>query len=99
MNGVTLKMSTDMAGLKKNISQNIEKIFVVLSICLVLAIFFVFYQSYQLQKTYADIINIKSEYKSYLNTLKTIIDSNIDTSSDAGLEDELDEAEKKSLNG
>ncbi len=92
-------MSTDMAGLKKNISQNIEKIFVVLSICLVLAIFFVFYQSYQLQKTYADIINIKSEYKSYLNTLKTIIDSNIDTSSDAGLEDELDEAEKKSLNG
>ncbi len=88
-----------MAGLKKNISQSIEKIFVVLSICLVLAIFFVFYQSYQLQKTYADIINIKSEYKSYLNTLKTIIDSNIDTSSDAGLEDELDEAEKKSLNG
>ena len=88
-----------MAGLKKNISQNIEKIFAGLCICLALAIFFVFYQSYQLQKTYADIINIKSEYKSYLNTLKTIIDSNIDTSSDAGLEDELDEAEKKSLNG
>jgi hypothetical protein len=99
MNGVTLKMSIDMAGSKKNILQNIEKIFVVLSIGLAFAILFVFYQSYQLQKTYSDIINIKSEYKSYLNTLKTIIDSNIDTSSEAGLEDDLDDTEKKSLNG
>jgi hypothetical protein len=99
MNGVTLKMSIDMAGSKKNILQNIEKIFVTLSICLAFAILLVFYQSYKLHKTYTDIINIKSEYKSYLNTLKTIIDSNIDTSSDAGMEDELDETEKKSLNG
>ena len=99
MNGVTLKMSIDMAGSKKNILQNIEKIFVGLSICLAFAILFVFYQSYQLHRTHADIINIKSEYKSYLNTLKTIIDSNIDTSSEAGMEDELDESEKKSLNG
>ena len=88
-----------MAGSKKNILQNIEKIFVGLSIGLAFAILFVFYQSYQLHKTHADIINIKSEYKSYLNTLKTIIDSNIDTSLEAGMEDELDESEKKSLNG
>ena len=99
MNGVTLKMSIDMVGLKKNISQNIEKIYSILSLCLIFVIFFMLYQSYQLQKTYRDISKIKSDYKSYLNTLKTIIDSNIDTNSDPVLEDELDEAEKKSLNG
>ena len=99
MNGVTLKMSIDMAGSKKNILQNIEKIYGILSLCLFVAIVILFYQSYQLQKTYVDIINIKAEYKSYLNTLKTIIDSNIDTSSDSSLEDDLDESEKKSLNG
>lgn len=88
-----------MVGSKKNILQNPKKIFVFLCICLVLAISSLFYQSYQLQRTYADIITIKSEYKSYLNTLKTIIDSNIDTSSESGMEDELDETEKKSLNG
>jgi hypothetical protein len=88
-----------MAGSKKNILQNIEKIYIALIFGLGLAILFLLYQSYQLQKTYTDVMSIKSEYKSYLNTLKTIIDANIDTSSDSVLDYELDEAEKKSLNG
>lgn len=85
------KQISSLDGLKKIVSNNISKINIILFFVMIIAVMGLTHEWYKVNNCYLKLSIIKTEYKSYLDSLKSIIDGQGD--------EELDDIEKKNTFG